>query len=34
MMCGMQVEAFDESPIKAEEKAAGWWNRGIYDVKH
>lgn len=31
MMCGMQVEVFDESPIKAEEKAVDWWNRGIYD---
>lgn len=31
MMCGMQVEAFDESPMIAEEKAADWWNRGIYD---
>ena len=33
MMCGTQVEAFDESPIRAEEKAASWWNRGIYDAR-
>jgi hypothetical protein len=29
----MQVEAFDENPIEAEHKAAGYWNRGIYDRK-
>lgn len=29
--CGMQVKAFDENPIEAERKAAGYWNRGIYD---
>lgn len=34
VMCGMQVEAFNENPIIAEEKAVGWWNRGIYDLKH
>lgn len=32
-MCGMQVEAFNENSLIAEEKAADWWNRGIYDAK-
>lgn len=33
MRCGNQVEAFDPEPIKAEKKAAGYCNRGIYDLK-
>lgn len=32
MRCGIQVSAFSEQPIKAEEKAAGYWNRTIYDA--
>ncbi len=32
-ICGMQVEAFNQLPSIAEERAADWWNRGIYDTK-
>lgn len=32
VMCGIQVSAFDKvDPMKAEQRAAGYWNREIYD---
>lgn len=32
LWCRNSVSAFGKTPEEAEKKAAGYWNRGIYDL--